>query len=72
MKWVSPYSPNLVKDDNDWIKQMKSIDGSITEDVILKNIGDVDWRSRQTGSYFAVIKNLIVLVVSQLITNFER
>jgi hypothetical protein len=40
---------------------MKSIKGSITEDIILKNIGDVNWRSRQTGAYFVAIKNLIEL-----------
>jgi len=61
MKWVSPYYLNLIKSDNDWIDQMKSIKNKITEDIILKNLGDFGWRSRQTGAYFAAIKNSIEL-----------
>ncbi|PHN02580.1 DUF6000 family protein [Flavilitoribacter nigricans] len=61
MKWVSPYYLNLGKDDNDWIEQVKSVKRDFTEDVILKCIGGVDWRSRQTGAYFAAINNLIEL-----------
>lgn len=58
MKWVSPYYLNLIKYDNDWIEQIKLVKSSITEDVILKCLGDVGWRSRQTGAYFAAIKSL--------------
>jgi hypothetical protein len=58
MKWVSPYYLNLIKDDDDWIEQIKLVKNSITEDVILQCIGEVDWRSRQTGAYFAAINNV--------------
>ncbi len=61
IKWVSPYYLNLGKDDVDWIKQIKSVKKEFTKDVILKCIGDVDWRSRQTGAYFAAINNFIEL-----------
>lgn len=61
MNWVSPYYQNIGKSDNDWIDQMKSIKKNITKEIILKNLGDFGWRSRQTGAYFAAIKNSIEL-----------
>jgi hypothetical protein len=61
IKWVTPYYLNLVKADNDWIEQVKAVKNRVTEDVILKCIGDVDWRSRQTGAYFAATKHLVEL-----------
>lgn len=61
MKWVSPFYLNLGKDDNDWIELIKSVKKDFTKDIILKCIGGVDWRSRQTGAFFAAINNLIEL-----------
>jgi len=61
LQWVTPYYLNLGKDDDEWISAMKSIKNEITNEIILKCLGDIDWRSRQTGAYFAAIKNSIEL-----------
>lgn len=55
-EWVSPYYLNLINHDDDWIQQMISIKTQITNEIILKNLGDSGWRTRQTGAYFSAIK----------------
>jgi len=57
LKWVSPYYLKLIKDGEEWINLMKSLKTEMSEELILKLLGDTGWRSRQTGAYFAAIKN---------------
>lgn len=56
-KWVIPFYMNIGNLDNDWINKLTSVKNEITTDIIQKNIGDFDWRTRQTGAFFSAITN---------------
>ncbi len=56
-KWVIPFYFNIYKNDQLWIDQMITIKEQITEEIIFKNLGDFNWRTRSTGAYFAAIKD---------------
>ena len=56
-KWVIPFYFELGNTSDDWIKQMIALKPNISKKIILQNLGDFDWRTRSTGSYFAAIKN---------------
>lgn len=55
-KWVIPFYFELNNQSDNWIERMIRVKSELTEDVILKNLGDFNWRTRSTGSYFASIK----------------
>jgi hypothetical protein len=56
-KWVIPFYFNLNKTDQEWINSIRLIKHDITDSIILENLGDFNWRTRSTGSFFAAIKN---------------
>lgn len=56
-KWVIPFYMNIGHTDNDWINKLTSIKKEITTDIIQKNLGDFNWRTRQTGAFFSAITN---------------
>ena len=56
-KWVTPFYLELNNRSEEWIEKMIRLKPRITEDIILKNLGDFNWRTRSTGAYFASIKN---------------
>lgn len=56
-KWTAPFYFNLHNTDKDWITTMINLKPDITNEIILKNLGDFNWRMRQTGAYFVAIKN---------------
>ena len=56
-KWVVPFYMNLGHTDNEWIKKLTSVKKEITTDIIEKNLGDFNWRTRQTGAFFSAITN---------------
>lgn len=58
-EWVIPFYFELNNQSDEWIKKMIQLKPLISEDVILQNLGDFDWRTRSTGSYFAGIKNAL-------------
>lgn len=60
-KWVIPYYFNLKNSTDDWINRMIQLKSEINETVILNNLGDFNWRTRSTGSYFAAIRQSINL-----------
>lgn len=55
--WVIPFYMDLSRRDDDWIQKIGQIKSEITDDIILQNLGDFNWRTRSTGSFFATIKN---------------
>lgn len=55
-KWVIPFYFELNNQSDNWIEMMIKVNSKLTEEVILKNLGDFNWRTRSTGSYFAAIK----------------
>lgn len=53
--WVTPYYMKLNRNDGEWISTIKDL--KISDDIIFECLGDFNWRSRSTGSFFASIKN---------------
>ncbi len=56
-KWVIPFYMNIGQSDNEWINKLTSVKKEITTDIIEKNLGDFNWRTRQTGAFFSAITN---------------
>jgi hypothetical protein len=56
-KWVVPFYMNIGLTDNEWINKLTSAKCEITADIIQKNLGDFNWRTRQTGAFFSAITN---------------
>lgn len=56
-KWVNPFYMNIGHTDNEWINKLTSVKKEITSDIIQKNLGDFNWRTRQTGAFFSAITN---------------
>ena len=62
-KWVVPYYMKIASYGNsDWVNQIKEIKSGITKDICLSLLGDFNWRTRLTGSYFAAIKGYRELI----------
>ncbi len=60
-EWVIPFYFKLHDQSDEWTTKMIALKSQINEDVILQNLGDFDWRTRSTGSYFAGIKMAVHL-----------
>ncbi len=56
-KWVTPFYMNISRTDNQWVNLLTSIKKEITPNVIQDNLGNFDWRTRQTGAFFSAITN---------------
>jgi hypothetical protein len=56
-KWISPFYLQLHHYDQKLIDSFVAVKNDITDDIISKALGDFNWRSRQTGAYFAAIKD---------------
>lgn len=56
-KWVIPFYMNIDQTDKEWLDKLTSVKNEITTDIIQKNLGDFDWRTRQTGAFFSAITN---------------
>jgi hypothetical protein len=59
MKWVEPYYLNVGSEyPDDWIRKLRALKNEITEDVIVKLLGHVNWRPRSMGAYFAMVAEM--------------
>ena len=56
-KWVIPFYFDLQRNDEEWINKIVGIYHEISDEIILKNLGDFDWRTRSTGAFFAAVKD---------------
>lgn len=56
-KWTAPFYFELDEMDDEWIEYLITLKSEITDEVILTNLGDFNWRTRQTGAFFAAIKD---------------
>ncbi|GGD36342.1 DUF6000 family protein [Flavobacterium orientale] len=56
-RWIIPYYLNIGNTNTEWINKLTTIKHEITTDIIQTNLGDFNWRSRQTGAFFAAITN---------------
>lgn len=55
-KWVLPYYMTLGKCGSDWVDPVRIIEPEIDKEITLQLLGDLNWRSRLVGSYFAAFK----------------
>lgn len=56
-EWVIPFYFELHRNDEEWVTKIAELYPKINDEVILKNLGDFDWRTRSTGAFFAAIKD---------------
>ena len=61
-KWVAPYYMNIGHTDNEWLNRLTTVKFEITNDIIQDNLGDFNWRTRQTGAFFSAITNQIQFI----------
>ena len=60
--WVVPFYMNLEETNQEWSEFLLNAKEKITKEDIIKLLGDSNWRTRQTGAFFATIKNYSDLI----------
>lgn len=55
--WVVPFYMEIGQANDEWTDKLVAVKGEITPGIIEKNLGNFDWRTRQTGAFFAAITN---------------
>ena len=56
--WARPFYMEVGRrDDAAWVELMSHLLPTISKEVVVTLLGDFDWRTRQTGAYFAALKN---------------
>ncbi len=55
--WAAPFYMRIGDTDESWIKQLVQANNKISKDIVVKLLGDFNWRTRQTGAFFAAINN---------------
>ena len=60
--WVVPFYMNLEETNQEWSEFLLNAKEKITKEDIIKLLGDFNWRTRQTGAFFATIKNYSDLI----------
>jgi hypothetical protein len=55
--WAIPFYMSIGNTGEAWINQLVEAKEKITKGIVLKLLGDFNWRTRQTGAFFAAIKN---------------
>ena len=54
-QWVASFYNKIGQTDDHWAETLIAKKGGISEEVISKCLGDFNWRTRQTGAFFAAI-----------------
>ena len=60
--WVVPFYMNIGDTDAEWKDKILCIKDKITKEIVAKLLGDFNWRTRQTGAFFAAVKNYIEFI----------
>jgi hypothetical protein len=60
--WVVPFYMNLEENNQEWFELLLIVKEKITKEIVIKLLGDFNWRTRQTGAFFAIIKNYTDLI----------
>ncbi|SHF25598.1 DUF6000 family protein [Pedobacter caeni] len=55
-KWCAPFYMNIGGTNQVLVDQLIEVRDQISYEIVLKLLGDFDWRTRQTGAFFAAIK----------------
>ncbi|OAV45130.1 hypothetical protein A3850_011795 [Lewinella sp. 4G2] len=56
-EWVIPFYFELHRNDEEWVNRIVELRPKISDEVIHKNLGDFNWRTRSTGAFFAAVKD---------------
>ncbi|HEX8698838.1 MAG TPA: DUF6000 family protein [Myxococcaceae bacterium] len=57
-RWVVPYYMQVGSSlEPEWEEQLRQVKPHLTRDVVQALLGDFNWRTRQTGAYFAALRN---------------
>jgi hypothetical protein len=56
-QWVLPFYMRFGETSEAWIESLHAVTPEISADIIEKNLGDFNWRTRTTGAFFAAITN---------------
>jgi len=60
--WVSPFYLNIGHTDKEFFEQLKRIKTNLTKEIALQLLGDLNWRTRQSGAFFTAINNYTELI----------
>ncbi|SHM91816.1 DUF6000 family protein [Flavobacterium chilense] len=61
-KWVVPFYMNINDVSDEWTNKLVSVKGEISTHIIQNNLGDFNWRTRQTGAFFSAITNQVQFI----------
>lgn len=60
--WAAPFYMKIGSDNDEWIESLAKVKNKITKEITLSLLGNFNWRTRQTGAFFAAIKNYTDLI----------
>ena len=60
--WTIPFYMNIGNTDQEWFDKIMLVKDKISQEIVVKLLGDFNWRTRQTGAFFAAIKNYTELI----------
>ena len=61
-EWTIPFYMDLKRKDEDWIQKISDLYHGISDEIILYNLGDFNWRTRQTGAFFSSVKKKLEFI----------
>ncbi|OXA81091.1 hypothetical protein SAMN05444397_109199 [Flavobacterium aquidurense] len=61
-EWAVPFYMNLEETNQEWFELLLDAKKKITKEDVIKLLGDLNWRTRQTGAFFAIINNYSDLI----------
>ncbi|SFN60496.1 hypothetical protein SAMN05444143_1363 [Flavobacterium succinicans] len=60
--WAVPFYMNLEQTNLEWFELLLEAKKKITKKDVIKLLGDFNWRTRQTGAFFAIINDYSDLI----------
>lgn len=61
-EWAVPFYMNLEETNQEWFELLLDAKKKITKEDVIKLLGDFNWRTRQTGAFFAIINDYLDLI----------
>ena len=61
-EWAVTFYMNLEETNQEWFELLLDAKKKITKEDVIKLLGDFNWRTRQTGAFFAIINNYSDLI----------
>ena len=60
--WVIPFYMQIGHDNSEFFEDVTNIKNNINKEIVTNLLGDFNWRTRQTGAYFAAVKHYSDLI----------